>query len=76
MSKMEGKENAMSTTPDALTQKETPADDEDRLEKELLADGILDHIPAPITDGAVFHQWQPIPWQGKPVSETILEERR
>jgi hypothetical protein len=75
--KIEIKENAMSTTPDTLTQKpSTPADDEDNIEKELLADGVLDLVPPPTTDGTVYHQWQPIPWQGKPVSETILEERR
>jgi hypothetical protein len=68
----------MSTAPNAATQKPSTsaADEEDRLEKEQLADGILDHVPASVVDGIVYRQWQPIPWQGKPVSETILEERR
>jgi len=68
----------MSTAPHAVTPKPptSAADEEDRFEKELLTDGILDHVPATAPDGIVYRQWQPIPWQGKPVSETILEERR
>jgi hypothetical protein len=67
----------MSTTPITLTPKPPkPVDDEDNIDRELLADGILDYVPSPITDGTAYDQWQPIPWQGKPVSETILEERR
>jgi hypothetical protein len=70
-------ENVMSISPNATTKKLPPPEgEEDQLEEQLLADGILDHVPLPMTDVADYRQWQPIPWEGKPVSETILEERR
>jgi len=64
----------MSTAPNTQTQK-PPTSTVDEQEQQL-ADGILDHVPSSIADGVVYRQWQPIPWQGKPVSETILDERR
>ncbi|HLW64317.1 MAG TPA: hypothetical protein VKS79_03290 [Gemmataceae bacterium] len=67
----------MPRTPNASTKAIlSPSDDEDRIEQELLADGILDQLPLPVSDGSAFHRWQPIAWAGKPLSETILEERR
>jgi hypothetical protein len=67
----------MVISPNATTQKPpVPGDEEDQLEREMLADGILDQAPLPVTDVTVYRQWQPIPWEGKAVSETILEERR
>jgi hypothetical protein len=59
-----------------MTPKPAPAGEEDRVESELLADGILDQAPSLIIDAAAYRKWQPIPWEGKPVSETILDERR
>lgn len=67
----------MSISSNATSQKRpAPGEDEDQLERQLLADGILDQIPSPITSTTDYRQWQPIPWEGKPVSETIVEERR
>ena len=66
----------MSMTPNTVTQKPpAPVDDDDQLERDLLTDGILDQVPGS-TDATAYRQWQPIPWDGKPASETILEERR
>ena len=67
----------MSISPNAMTPKlPPPGGDEDQLERQLLADGVLYQVPSQITDATVYRQWQPIPWEGKPLSETILEERR
>lgn len=67
----------MSNSPNATAPKLPAAGgDEDQLERDLLADGTLDQAPPPITDAMAYRQWQPIPWEGKPLSETILEERR
>jgi hypothetical protein len=67
----------MSVAPNTSTQKAgTLADEEDRMEKELLADGVLDQLPSPVADESAYRQWQPIPWESTPVSQTILEERR
>ncbi len=66
----------MSTPPNSMTPTPAPAGEEDRVERELLADGILDQAPSLIIDAAAYRQWQPIQWEGKPVSETILDERR
>ncbi len=54
------------------------AADEEKVERELLEAGVIDYVPPPITDAdlAQYRQWQPIVVAGKPVSETILEERR
>ena len=67
----------MSISPNPMTQ-ELPAPDgeEVQIARQLLADGILHQVPSPIADATVDRQWRPIPWEGKPVSETILEERR
>jgi len=67
----------MSISPNAFTPK-TPsvAAEEDRLERALLADGVLDQLPSPVAETTAYRQWQPIPRESEPVSETILEERR
>jgi hypothetical protein len=50
----------------------------DELNLRLLAKGLISHIPPPLTaeEGARFRAWKPVPIEGKPLSETIIEERR
>ncbi len=49
---------------------------EDELAQELLREGILDHVPPPITDLKPYQNRQPVDIQGEPLSETIIKERR
>jgi hypothetical protein len=51
---------------------------EDELAQELLREGILDHVPRPLTEADVkaFEDYKPVPIEGKPLSETVIEERR
>lgn len=41
---------------------------------EMLAEGMISHIPEGVSDEA--DEFEPLGFSGKPVSETILEERR
>ena len=51
---------------------------EDEFEQHLLATGVISEIPPPLTDAdiAAFRNYKPICVEGKPISETIIEERR
>jgi len=49
---------------------------EDALDERLLAAGVIARVPAPITDLATYRRWKPIAIKGKPLSETVIEERR
>jgi CheY-like chemotaxis protein len=51
---------------------------EDRLDLILLKKGLLGRIPPPPTEADVkaFREWKPLPLEGKPLSETLIEERR
>lgn len=49
---------------------------EDKLEQMLLKEGLLSEIPPPITDFMGYRKRKPIKVKGKPISETIIEERR
>lgn len=49
---------------------------EEELEQELLREGVLDYVPPPGSDLADDDDWEPIEIKGKPISETIIEERR
>lgn len=49
---------------------------EEKLERRLHELGLLKQIREPITDFAPYQNRSPIPVRGKPVSETILEDRR
>jgi hypothetical protein len=42
----------------------------------MLEDGVITRIPPPMTDFTRHRNWKPIEVEGKPVSETIIEERR
>jgi len=48
------------------------------LDEVLLAHGIISRIPTPLADEEQmrFNAWKPVQIQGKPLSETIIEDRR
>lgn len=48
----------------------------EELDRRLLAKGVISRIPPPITDFTPYQNRKPIDIEGKPLSETILEERR
>ena len=47
----------------------------DELDRRLLAEGVISRIPPPITDFTPYQNRKPIEIKGKPLSETIIEER-
>lgn len=49
---------------------------EDDLDQRLLRAGVISQVPAPRTEIAPSRSWKPISVRGKPLSETIIEERR
>lgn len=49
---------------------------EDQFEQRLLAKGIISRIPPRIRDADFYANRKPIEVEGKPLSETIIEERR
>jgi hypothetical protein len=49
---------------------------EDQLDALLLSAGLMHRIPAPVADAGPYQRWQPVEVQGKPLSESIIEERR
>ncbi len=49
---------------------------EEEFEQKLLENGVICHIPPPITDLTPYNSRKLIKVTGKPLSETILEERR
>jgi hypothetical protein len=46
------------------------------VEQKMFEDGLLTRIPSPITDMPPFGNRRLIEVKGKPLSETIIEERR
>jgi hypothetical protein len=53
-----------------------PRTKEDELDELLLRTGVIEAIPPRDMDPAEFRSWEPLVISGKPVSETIVEERR
>jgi hypothetical protein len=49
---------------------------EEEYERHLLAKGIISEIPPPITDLTPFQSRKLMEVTGKPLSETVIEERR
>lgn len=49
---------------------------EEEFKRRLLDAGLLKEIKPPIRDYEPFRNRKPVPIQGKPLSETIIEERR
>lgn len=48
----------------------------DEIDRRLLAAGVIRRIPPPITDLTPYRDRVMLKIEGKPVSETIIEERR
>jgi hypothetical protein len=48
---------------------------EAEFEQHLKDQGLLSEVPTPITDFSAYAQRQPVRVSGKPLSETIIEER-
>jgi hypothetical protein len=63
---------------DALRFKRQPLTPEDELQLLLLKDGVIDRIPRPPTEADIkaFEEYKPVKIEGKPLSETVIEERR
>ena len=53
-----------------------PVPTEEELDQEMLRDGILDQVPRRNPDPAPYENRRLIEVEGKPLSETIMEERR
>jgi len=55
-----------------------PTEDEreDAFEREMVAEGILGEVAPLTSDDPEFYAYRPVTVRGKPVSETIIEERR
>lgn len=49
---------------------------EEQFERGLIEAGILDELPPPPGASASVEEWNPIEVKGKPLSETIVEDRR
>jgi hypothetical protein len=56
------------------TRNSSPAPDEDEIERVLLAKGLISEIP-PRSKDKEEETFQPLKVSGKPLSETVLEER-
>ena len=59
--------------PDETSQASSP---EDLLDQRLLDAGLISEIPPRIKDFTPYHNRRPVTVTGKPISETIVEERR
>jgi hypothetical protein len=57
-----------------LSSSEPPT--EEQFEQELIEAGILDTVPPPAGAGKPFPTEKPVEVKGKPLSETIVEDRR
>lgn len=51
-------------------------DREDEFERQLLAKGVISHIPSRDETDDEFDRFEPIEVGGEPLSETIVRERR
>jgi hypothetical protein len=61
---------------DELLAKTAPLMTEEEFEQRLLEKGIISRIPPPIIDLTPYRNRKLIEVKGKPLSETIIEERR
>lgn len=53
-----------------------PTSIDSELQQKLLAVGLLSEIRPPVTDRESYRCYKPVEVRGKPVSETLIEERR
>jgi hypothetical protein len=58
------------------SERESGVTKEEQLRRQLVADGVVSHVPQRKKDLERYRQWQPVAIQGKPLSQTIVEERR
>jgi|SRR5271170_7341684 len=65
--------DALLTIPELRS---NPLDPDHQVDLALLKRGLMSRIPPPITDLTPYKDRKPIEIQGKPLSETIIEERR
>jgi len=61
---------------DELLVKDAPPMTEEEFEQHLLKKGIISRIPPRVRDASFYANRKLIEVEGKPVSETIIEERR
>lgn len=61
---------------DELLATSAPQITEEEFERRLLEKGIISRIPSPITDLTPYRNRKLIEVKGKPLSETIIEDRR
>ena len=61
---------------DKLLEEAPSLSPQEEIEHRLLEAGLLSEIKPPITDFTPYRNRKPIKVKGKPVSETIIEERR
>jgi hypothetical protein len=54
----------------------TPAITEEELQQRLYEKGVIGEIPSPITDLTPYRNRKLMEVKGKPLSETVIEERR
>jgi hypothetical protein len=52
------------------------AEKEQEVSRYLLREGIISEIPKPDADATAYRRYTPVAIEGKPISETIIEERR
>lgn len=54
------------------------ASPEDLADAALLKNGIISHIPSPPTEADIarFRNFKPVKVEGKPISESLIEDRR
>jgi hypothetical protein len=50
--------------------------DAEEVQRRLMAAGLLSEIKPPITDLAPYRSRRAVPFQGEPLSETVLRRRR
>lgn len=71
-----GEQKQLREMLDSLLESAAPQITEEEFEQRLLEKGIISRIPPPITDLAPYRDRKLIEVKGKPLSETIIEERR
>ena len=71
-----GEQKQLREMLDSLLASAAPQITEEEFEQRLLEKGIISRIPPPITDLAPYRDRKLIEVTGKPLSETIIEERR
>jgi hypothetical protein len=54
----------------------TEKERENAIRRALLEAGLIDELERPPLDVEAFYAFKPLHYEGKPVSETLIEERR